>query len=140
MADVSQTPADVRAGTGAITELVTAGEPFQAGTPVYFDSSVGKYYEAEADNSSTYDAVGIALTGTDADEDKFVIQTGGECNIGGTTVKGEIYILSATAGSGGYIAPADDLTSGMYPCIIGTAKDTNGTLKLIFESGSAEVA
>jgi len=136
MADVTQDPASVRAGTGAITELVQAGEAFDAGTPVYFDDDTGKYYEADADDSNKYQASGIALTGADADGDRFVIQTGGEGNIGGTTIKGEIYILSATAGSGGYIAPASDLGSGWYPCVIGTAKNTGGDLEYIFEYGS----
>lgn len=140
MADISQTPSEVRAGSGAVTELVTAGEAFPAGAPVYFNSSDGKYYEADANDAAKYEASGLALTGTDADEDKFIIQTGGRGNVGGTTVTGEIYILSATAGSGGYIAPSSDLASGWYPVIIGIAVDDNGTMDYIFEAGSVAKA
>lgn len=136
MADVSQTPANVRAGTGAVVSHVQAGEAFSAGQPVYLSSTDGKYYKCDANDSSKIGIKGIAVTGASADEDYFVVQTGGECNIGGTTVKGYIYIVSATGG----IAPSADLASGWYPVVVGVATDTSGNLELILENGSEAVA
>lgn len=133
MADLSQTPANVESGDDAVTSLVQAGEALDAGMPCYLKSSDGKWYKADADDSTKYDAIGVALCGASANG-YFVIQTSGEMVIGATTVQGEVYVVSDTAGA---IAPCTDLTTDWYPCIVGIAEDTNGTLKLVFKSGSA---
>lgn len=133
MADLSQTPANVESGSDAITQRVQAGEALEAGMPVYLSSSDGKYYKADADDSSKYDAIGVALCGASADG-YFIIQTAGDMVVGATTTQGEVYVVSDTAGS---IAPCTDLTTDWYPCIVGIAKDTSGTLKLVLKSGSA---
>lgn len=134
MADLTQTPANVRAGSGAVTIVQTAGEAFDAGMPVYLNTTDGKYYKADADDSSKYNARGMALTGSDADEDSFVLQTGGPCNIGATTVQGQIYVVSNTAGK---IAPSSDTTTNWYSWIVGVAEDTSGTMTLIMRGGTA---
>lgn len=136
MAAVSQTPANVRSGAGAITSVVKAGEAFDAGQPVYLSSSDGYYYKCDADDSSKIGIKGMALTGADAQGDEFVIQTGGKCNIGGTTAAGIIYIV----GSGGGIHPAADLASTWYPIVLGFGKDTSGTVEMINKNGSVAVA
>lgn len=137
MADLSQTPANVRAGTGAVTELATAGEAFDAGTPVYFKSTDGKYYKADANDANAYNVAGIALTGSSAANGLFVLQTAGVCCLGATISLGLIYVVSATVGK---IAPSGDLTSGWYPAIIGVGLTTGGNVQLICKSGTVAVA
>jgi hypothetical protein len=132
MADLAQTPANVRAGSGAVTELAVAGEIFTAGCPVYQDSTSGKWYRADANDAAAYNASGIALTGAVADGN-FVVQTKGQCVIGATTAAGIIYIASANPGK---IAPAADLAAGWYPAIIGVGLNTTGTVDLFLRSGS----
>ena len=52
--------------------------------------------------------------------------SGGDIDIGGTTVIGVTYILSASKGW----APESDYASGWYKTSLGTAKDTSGTITL----------
>lgn len=138
MADLTQTAANVRSGSNGAVELVQAGEAgITAGTPVYQKTADEKYYKADADaGSSESDVYGIALMNADADE-YFVVQTEGDINVGATTVTGEVYVLSSTAGK---IAPASDIASGWYPSILGTAKDTSGTIDLDISNGSTPKA
>lgn len=133
MAALTQTPANVRSGAGAVTQVVEAGESFDAGDPVYLSSADGKYYQCDSDDSSKISIKGIALSGSSGDGSYFVVQTNAECNIGATTVQGEVYVV----GSGGGIHPCTDLVSTWYPVIVGTAKDTSGTIELICKYGSA---
>jgi hypothetical protein len=125
MADLSQTPANVHPGSDCNPLLVQWGEDgIQPGMPVYKSSS--KYYKGDCDDASKYDVSAIALTYGDEDE-YGVIQETGDINIGATTVQGEPYFLSDTAGG---IKPAADLGAGDYCVYLGTAKDTAGTLTL----------
>ena len=136
MADLSQTPANVKSGTSAITQVVQAGEAVSAGMPVYLKSTDGKYYKTDANDSAKYDVKGVALCGAGVDG-YFVIQIGGQMNLGATTAAGLIYIVSATAGA---IAPHTDLAAGWYPGVVGVGLDATGTILLICKSGSAPVA
>lgn len=136
MAKVTQTPANVRAGSGAITQLEEAGEAFSAGQGVYLNSTNGKYYKCDADDSDKIGIKGLALTGSDGDESRFVVQIGGECNIGGTTAQGTIYVI----GDDGDIYPSSDASSGWYPVILGIAVDNSGTLELVCQNGSVAKA
>lgn len=136
MAAVSQTPANVRSGDGAVTDVVEAGEAFDAGQAVYLNTSDGKYYKCDADDSSKIAIKGLALTGSDASGDQFVLQSDGDCNIGGTTVKGEVYVV----GNAGGIHPCSDLASNWYPIILGPATDNAGTIELICKYGSVAKA
>lgn len=136
MAQVAQTAANVRAGAAAVTAVELAGEAFSAGQPVYLSSADGKYYKCDADDSAKIAIKGLALTGSDGDGSTFVIQTANECNIGGTTAAGQIYIVGANGG----IYPATDLASTWYPVILGTASDNSGTISLICKNGSAALA
>jgi hypothetical protein len=134
MADLSITAANVRPGSDAIIRLVQFGENVTAGQVVYLKSSDSKYWKADANAGSSAEvAVGIALTGGSTDG-YGVIQTGGTIIIGATTVKGEIYVLSATAGG---IAPCTDLTTGWYPVFLFMATDTTGTGLMAIKVGTA---
>ena len=133
MADLTQTPANVETASGAAISTVQAGEAFDAGTPVYQLASDGKYYKADANDALKYVAVGIAISGASSDG-YFVLQRGGDINIGATTVKGEIYILSNTAGA---IAPHGDLATGWYPVILCIATDTAGNCIMGISVGTA---
>lgn len=133
MADLTQTPANVKTGSNAETVLGTAGEAgIQAGMPLYLSSTDGKYYRADANDSSAYRASALALTAADADE-AILVQTSGDVNIGATTVAGEIYVVSSNVGA---IAPCTDLTTGMYPAIVCIATSTSGDAKLNFGYGT----
>lgn len=134
MADLTQTAADVRTASNAVTELVQAGEAITAGQPLYQKSSDEKYYKADADAGQT-EAGATVIALMNADQDGYlIVQSEGDVNVGATTVKGEVYVVSNTAGN---IAPASDLASGWYPTVIGTAKDTAGVIELDFHIGSA---
>jgi hypothetical protein len=104
--------------------------------PVYKDSS-NDHFAADANaGSGAEEVVGIALTNADNDE-YFIIQTGGDINIGATTVQGELYVLSGTKGA---IAPASDIASGWYPVALCTAEDTSGNCKLGISVGEVAKA
>jgi hypothetical protein len=133
MADLTQTPANVRSGTGARIQTATAGEAIAAGDALYQSSD--KWYKCDANDANKIAISGMAVVGASADGDSFVVQTGGKFNIGATTAKGLIYIVSATQG----IAPHTDLASGWYPIIVGVADDTSGTLTLVLKNGGYTV-
>lgn len=132
MADLSQTPANVKSGTNAVTSLVTAGEAITQGQPVYLSTADGKWYKADANDSAKYNATGVALTPASTNE-QFVVQTGGQMNLGATLTTGSVYVVSATAGA---IAPVADITTGWYPCIVGISISTSVVL-LVFKAGTA---
>lgn len=123
MADLTQTPANVRIGSDSATKsTVQAGEAISAGMPVYYKSTDSKYYKADANAGvSESNAAGIALTNASIN-DYFEMQTAGDINLGATLTVGEIYIVSATAGA---ICPHGDLGSGHYACILGIAKSAS---------------
>jgi len=126
MADISVTAANVRAGSlasGANIETVTAGETITAGQSVYKKASDSEWYKADADSSAeTAGSGGLAVALTNAgDGETLVIQKKGVYAAGATTVVGELYVVSSTAGG---IAPASDGASGWYTSILGTGSST----------------
>ena len=136
MADLSVTAASV-ATTSTQYRDVVAGATITAGQTIYLDSTDSdKAKLADANGSSaTAVLVGIALHGASSGQ-PLRIQTGGTITIGATTIKGTVYILSATAGG---IAPHSDLANGWYRVIVGVATDTAGTIKMgILVSGVTE--
>jgi hypothetical protein len=124
MAALSQTAANVGIGSsGTRVRTVQAGEAITQGQPVYLSTVDSKYYKADANASvTTAKAVGIAITPAGADG-WFVMQEGanGLVNLGATLTVGETYVVGATAGQ---VNPIGDLSSGHYPCILGTATTT----------------
>ena len=131
MADLSQTPANVRSTSDTQHQDVTAGEAgIQPGMPVYRKASDSKYYRCDADAEATASCDGIAMTYADAD-DPLRIATGGTIDLGGTLTVGEIYILSSTTGA---IAPVGDLSNPMYTTILGIATAAGAFLLAITAS------
>ena len=130
MADVSITVANVSLRASPSGSVVQVGEAVTAMEPIYLKAADSKYYLGDANDSAMAAVVGIAVTPASADEYTYMV-TAGTIDIGGTTVKGTTYILSATAGG---IAPISDLASGMYATILGTASDTTGTIELAIKA------
>jgi len=124
MAALTQTPASVGIGsTETRSRPVTSGEAISQGMPVYLGTD-GKYYKADNNlSAASAKAVGIAMTPAAAADSSFIMQEGpgGFVNLGATLAVGETYCVGATAGQ---IVPIGDLSSGHYPCILGTATTT----------------
>lgn len=118
MTDISVTAANVVAMSDDITHG-TAGATITAGQAVYKDSVTGKYLLAD-NNSATVAARtpgGMSLHGASLNQ-PLAVQKSGPITIGGTLTAGVAYYLSGTAGG---ICPVADLTTGMYPTILGIA-------------------
>ena len=121
MSDLSVTAASVLRGANAVTEQGDAGEAITAGQPVYLGSD-RLYYKADnnAGTAAARTPRGIALNGASAGQ-PLAIQKGGDITIGAALSAGVAYYLSSTAGG---ICPVADLSTGMYPCVLGIAKST----------------
>ena len=130
MVDVSITAGNVSLRASPSASVVQVGEAVTPMQPIYLKAADAKYYLGDANDSAMAAVVGIAVTPASADEYTYMV-TAGPIDIGGTTVKGTTYILSATAGG---IAPIADYASGMYKTILGTAEDTSGTITLAIKA------
>lgn len=142
MSDISVTAANVAqyAGSGVVTEDVTAGASVTAGQPVYLDTADqdaagnGMAKAADADLSALAATVrGIALHAASRGQ-PLKIQKAGDINPGGTVAVGTIYVASATAGG---ISPHGSLATGMYTSIIGIGKTASKIGLAINNSGVA---
>jgi hypothetical protein len=135
MAALSQTPANVTLGSDAIVSTVVGGETITQGMPVYRDATSLKYYRADANVLAKSEAIGIAMTPCSMDGSYFVVvqRPGALVNLGATLTVGETYCVGATVGQ---VVPIGDLTSGDYPCILGTAVTTAFLETLFFYSGA----
>lgn len=124
MAALSQTAANVGIGSsGTRVRVVQAGEAITQGQPVYLNSTDSKHYRADSNASAaTAKAIGIAMSPASTNG-FFVMQegAGGLVNLGATLTVGETYCVGATAGQ---VNPIGDLTTGDFPCILGTATTT----------------
>lgn len=131
MADITITPANVVPGSGATQVQGTAGETITAGMAVYYKSSDQRWWKAQADGTAAESGngtmYGIALTGSSAGQPIFVDTFDGTTGItiGGTTVVGTIYCVSATAGG---ICPWADLASTNYVTVLGVGAPSNKIL------------
>lgn len=128
MADISITAANVVPGTSATQVQGTAGATITAGQAVYYDSASSLTWKlAQADGtaleSGSGTQYGIALCGASSGQ-PFVVDTvdTNGITIGGTTVVGTIYCVSATAGG---ICPWADLASTNYVTVLGVGKTGN---------------
>ena len=119
MAAITITAANVVKGADAVVSNGIGGATITAGQTVYLDAADGKFklFDADSGTVAARSLVGIALNGC-ADGQPLAIQTGGDITIGGTVVKGTVYVGGATAGA---INPAADLVSGWYVNIVGVA-------------------
>lgn len=119
MSDLSVTAASVVQGAGAnVDRASNAGETITAGQAVYKAAS-GKWMKADNNSGTALARVptGIALNDAALDQPLAVLKSG-PVTIGATLTAGVAYYLSGTAGG---ICPVADLTTGMYPCILGIA-------------------
>lgn len=116
-ADVSITAANVAPSSAAVLKRGVAGAAITSGQLLYIDRAENTLKLADA-NSATADArivAGIAINSVASGGPLHYVVSDPALTLGGTTVKGTIYILSATAGG---IAPAADLTTGWYPHVV----------------------
>ena len=121
MADISQTAANVAAGSSTTrVQLVQAGEAITQGQPVYLASD-GKYYQTDANDTAVKaQAKGVAVSPASTDG-YFLMAVDGLINLGATLAVGQVYVVSATKGA---IAPYGDLTTNDYVTILGVATTT----------------
>ena len=130
MADVTTTAANVSLRASPSGSVVQYGEAITAPQPIYLKASDSKYYAADANVGAAEAAVvGIAMTPGAADEYGYMV-TAGTIDIGGTTVVGTTYILSATGGW----APESDYASGWYKSRLGDASSTGGVVVLAIKA------
>jgi len=135
MANLSQTAANVGVGDSkSRVRIVVAGESITRGMPVY--ESNGKWYQADANVQAASQATAIAQSTASTDGSLLISEgSGALVNLGATLVVGETYAVSATKGA---ICPIADLTTGDYPCILGTATTTALIRTAFFYSGVAK--
>jgi hypothetical protein len=132
MANLSITAANVAmAGPGRV-KVVQVGEAVTQGQPGYLLTTDSKYYQADANASLVAsNAVGIFLTPAATNGYAVFAEGAGlTLNLGATLVRGKTYCVSATKGA---ICPIEDLTTGDFPCLIGTA-NTTSTIVTLFNS------
>jgi hypothetical protein len=135
MVDITITPANVVAASGASLEEGTAGASILAGKVVYKDPATKKYLLADS-NSPTVDARtprGIALHAAELNQPLKILKSG-DVTIGATLVAGTAYYLSDTPGG---ICPVADVGTGEYVSIIGLSKSTSVLTVNIQSSGVA---
>lgn len=120
MADIVITAANCIPDAGYQFRTEVAGATITAGQPCYLDStdlvagqggSSASAKPADANASAAAaTAVGIALHGASRGQ-PIILMTAGDVTIGGTSVAGESYFVSANPGG---IAPAGDTASGWF--------------------------
>lgn len=111
MADLVQTPANVKWVSGARPVMVKGGASIVRGNVLYKDTADLEHKLADADTDAASIVDGIALTdGTDG-SDMLLAPDGATINVGATTTAGTPYVLSTTAGA---IAVDGDLGTGDY--------------------------
>lgn len=121
MADLTQTPGNVKLVAGTAALVGTAGESLTQGQPAYEAS--GKWFRCDANDTAVKaNCRVIVLTPAALDEQVVLARAGSEVNLGATLAVGTVYAVSANVGA---IAPVADLTTGDYVTILGVAKSTS---------------
>ena len=133
--DVAVTAANVVASSTAKPSTGKCGEAITAGQVVYLDSTSGELHRASSNGAGTSKADGIALNNCSAGQPISYAPSDQEFSPGFLVTPGEIYVVSATAGS---IAPAVDLVSGKYTTVIGVGKTTSQMSLRITAAGVAK--
>lgn len=121
MADLTQTPVNVRLQSNTQILRVTAGESVSAGMPAYRLASDGEYYKSGATTAVLADCDGVFLMPAGNGEET-LIAVSGDVNLGATLAVGTVYVVSNTAGN---IMPTADLSTGEFTTILGVAKSTS---------------
>jgi hypothetical protein len=137
MADITQTPADVRRGSTAVVDeavqLAVAGNPGDVVYKVTSGVDAGKAKLAKDLSTEEANAYGILLEYVDANGYGSVV-TGGPVDPGGTVAAGQVYAVSANAGK---IALESDVASTKFMTILGVG-NASGEIDInIFSSGTA---
>jgi hypothetical protein len=136
MADLSNTAANVIAGSGAKKVSGIAGATVTAGQVVYLDAATDTLKLADNDGAAALRSpVGIALHGATSGQPLTYLSRG-PITIGATVAVGDILCLSSTAGG---ICPAADIAAGDYNTILGIATSTTVVDIQIHESGAVKV-
>jgi hypothetical protein len=135
MANLTQTAANVGVGDGrSRVRIVIAGESITRGMPIY--ESNGKWFQSDANVQAAAQATAIAQSTASTDGALLITEGAGALiNLGATLTVGETYVVSATKGA---ICPIGDLTTGDYPCVLGTATTTALIRTVFFFSGAAK--
>lgn len=122
MADLSITAANVGINNEATVRAVQVGEAVTQGQLGYKNTSDGKYYKTDAnDTEAKAEAAVVFLTPAAINGWSVAAFPGSEIIIGATVVKNTPYAVSVTAGS---VCLQSDLVSGNYITPIGTATST----------------
>lgn len=144
MADKSVTAANVVASANAKTARGIAGETIAAGQVLYKLTTDQRLYLADANASAaTADAVGIALHGASAGQPVEYVEEDPDFTPGFTlslsvAADSGVYVLS---GTGGGIAPMDDLAANWFPVVLMVAKSaTKANMKIVKSTTSVLVA
>ena len=115
-ADVSITAANVAPSANAVLKRGVAGVAITAGQLLYLESATNTLKLADANGAAELRVVcGIAINSAPVNGPLHYVVSDPALTLGGTSAKGTIYVLSATAGG---IAPAADLTTGWYPPVV----------------------
>lgn len=130
--DISQTPADVLEVSDVKTKVGTAGGTITQGMPLYKNASDKKLYPAVATGADEAECVGIALTASSLDQ-PVVYATSGIIDVGGTIVKGSMYVVSPLNAGG--ILLDTDLASGNYISLLGPAVSSTNLLVCLANTG-----
>lgn len=123
MADLSQTAASVKPGSGAVIDRsYVFGETVAAGAPVYLSGSgaSAKWMNAQADSAAHAAVRGVAICSGSLDQPA-AVQTAGAFTVGATVVAGKSYYVSNTAGK---LCPEADIANTMYAAIVCIATNT----------------
>jgi hypothetical protein len=128
MADITITAASVVPGASASQVAGIAGETITAGMAVYYATGTQLWMKALANGTAAQSGsgvqYGIALTSSSLNQPIMVdVNDPNGITIGGTTVVGTVYVVSAAAAGG--ICPWADLASTNYVTILGVGKSSN---------------
>lgn len=108
-------------GANAKLSPEVAGEtPMAAGQSVFRDTD-GRVKLAQASNAAKKDALGVLSSAVTAIGQPVMVQTDGEMTGASGLTKGEVYVLSATAGS---VCPVGDLVSTNHVVFMAVALST----------------
>lgn len=137
MADLTITAASVVKGSGASVPSGIAGATITAGQVVYLDSATNTLKLADNDSATAAvrSPVGIALNGASSGQPLAYLSSG-LITIGATTVVGQVYCLSSTAGG---ICPVADVNAGDYNTVIGIGTSVTQIKVGILEAGAVMV-
>ncbi len=132
MVDIVITPANVSRVDGAI-QRKNAGVAITAGDSIYIDSTDLVQLCVNDNTAVEAKCQGIALN-DGAVGQPITYQVGGNLDVGGTLVIGEVYVVGAGAGA---IAPVADIAATEFATILGVADATDNLKMGINPSGVA---